>query len=557
MMKVMHLLMGASSLAEMASQTAFAQTVPSKQPLPAPGVPAASTATKDGDGSEIIVTASRRNESIIKVPTAISAYTDSKLRDENLFSLTDLTARAPNTQISNFGNKANINIRGIGNGNLSNSGGEPGVAISADGVYLGQTALALTSLLDLNRVEILRGPQGTLFGRNATGGAVNLIPNLPTADPSFGVDLTAGLDPTMVRAAAFASGPISSDGVLMGRLSVVKNYNRGYTRNTAPTRPRHLDGLDNTAIRGQLMVKPADYFDVRLLVEHQRIDDTGFSGFLLGNPSGTPYTSPFGRVPINGVDADNPKRREIPNNYCTRKLKSTNINITANLGLSGGNLKALASYQEGSQFSEYALPYDKLPALMQTLDATESIGRLALQFLILTAARSGEVRGARWSEIDMAATVWTVPADRMKAGKQHLVPLSAHALAILKRMADVASDELVFPGITGRSVDADSLGKGRPGALTRAAGKRPMSDMTLTKVLRTAGATDATVHGMRSSFRDWAAEQTTFPGEVVEAAPAHTIGNKVEAAYRRTNYLEKRRGLMEAWASFAVTLPTH
>lgn len=204
-----------------------------------------------------------------------------------------------------------------------------------------------------------------------------------------------------------------------------------------------------------------------------------------------------------------------------------------------------------------ALPYDKLPALMQAVGETESVGRLALQFLIFTAARSGEVRGARWSEIDIAAAVWTVPADRMKAGKQHLVPLSAPALAILKRMAEVASDELVFPGITGRAVDADDLGKGRPGALTRTAGKRPMSDMTLTKVLRTASAGDATVHGMRSSFRDWAAEQTAFLGEVVEAALAHMIGNKVEAAYRRTNYLEKRRVLMEAWASFLVELPAH
>ncbi len=119
-------------------------------------------------------------------------------------------------------------------------------------------------------------------------------------------------------------------------------------------------------------------------------------------------------------------------------------------------------------------------------------------------------------------------------------------------MADVASDELVFPGITGRAAGTDSLGKGRPGALTREAGKRPMSDMTLTKVLRTGSADDATVHGMRSSFRDWAAEQTAFPGEVVEAALAHTIGNKVEAAYRRTNYLEKRRVLMDAWADFAI-----
>jgi integrase len=118
----------------------------------------------------------------------------------------------------------------------------------------------------------------------------------------------------------------------------------------------------------------------------------------------------------------------------------------------------------------------------------------------------------------------------------------------------VASDELVFPGVTGRAAEADGLGKGRPGAQTRVAGKRPMSDMTLTKVLRTAGANKATVHGMRSSFRDWAAEQTSFPGEVVEAALAHTISNKVEAAYRRTNYLEKRRGLMHAWAAFTAPM---
>lgn len=199
-----------------------------------------------------------------------------------------------------------------------------------------------------------------------------------------------------------------------------------------------------------------------------------------------------------------------------------------------------------------ALPYDDLPALMLSLTEAESIGRLALQFLIFTAARSGEVRGARWSEVDMKAAVWTVPADRMKAGKQHLVPLSAPALAILKRMTDVASDDLIFPGITGRA-PSDEAAKGRPGTLSRSAGKRPMSDMTLGKVLHTAGAADVTVHGMRSTFRDWAAERTAFPGEVVEAALAHTISNKVEAAYRRTNYLEKRRSLMDAWASFLLS----
>jgi integrase len=107
-----------------------------------------------------------------------------------------------------------------------------------------------------------------------------------------------------------------------------------------------------------------------------------------------------------------------------------------------------------------ALPYDELPSLLATLVESESIGRLALQFLILTAARSGEVRGARWEEIDVNAAVWTVPAERMKAGKQHLVPLSEPALAILKRMKEVASDDLVFPGITGRAPSVEAIGKG-------------------------------------------------------------------------------------------------
>lgn len=305
------------------------------------------------DQNDIIVTASRRDESIIKVPTAVSAFSDAKLRDENLFSLNDLTARTPNIQISNFGNKANINIRGVGNGNLSQSGGEPGVAISSDGVYLGQTALALTSMLDLNRVEILRGPQGTLFGRNATGGAVNLIPNTPTEHLAVGLELTGGVDPTEVRTAGYVSGPITSDDVLLGRLSVVQNYNRGYTRNLASTGPRHLDGLDNVAVRGQLELRPSSAFNVRLLIEHQSIDDSGSANYLLGNPSGTPYATPFGPAPIRGADPGDPNAREIRLNYGQRNLKSTNVDLTANLQIGGGDLKLLGSYSETNQDSNY------------------------------------------------------------------------------------------------------------------------------------------------------------------------------------------------------------
>ncbi len=178
-----------------------------------------------------------------------------------------------------------------------------------------------------------------------------------------------------------------------------------------------------------------------------------------------------------------------------------------------------------------ALPYADCPNLMAELDQSDTAGRLALRFTILTAARSGEVRGASWNEIDLDARLWSVPAGRMKARKELLVPLSAGSLVILSKaraLRGSGQGDLVFPG----------------------RGGRPLSDMTLTKVLRDMGQPEITVHGFRSAFRDWAAEQTHFAGDVVEAALAHTIQNRVEAAYRRTNYLEKRRALMDEWAVF-------
>ena len=170
--------------------------------------------------------------------------------------------------------------------------------------------------------------------------------------------------------------------------------------------------------------------------------------------------------------------------------------------------------------------------MMAKLSEADTVGRLALRFLILTAARSGEVRGAIWNEFDIQAATWTIPASRMKAGKTHTVPLAPSALAVLEIASEyrvaTKSEEVVFPGWK----------------------HKPMSDVTMAKVLRTAGGGKSTVHGFRSSFRDWAAEMTGTPGEVVEAALAHSVANKVEAAYRRTNYLEKRRPLMHAWASY-------
>ena len=177
-----------------------------------------------------------------------------------------------------------------------------------------------------------------------------------------------------------------------------------------------------------------------------------------------------------------------------------------------------------------ALPYPEIGAFMEALRGQEGVAARALEFLILTAARTGEIIGARWDEVDLKAKVWVVPGARMKAGREHRVPLSGPALATVKKMNEIRESDFVFPG-------------GRKG--------KALSNMAMLALLKRIGRDDLTSHGFRSTFRDWAAERTTFPREVVEMALAHTIESKVEAAYRRGDLFQKRRQLMEAWARFS------
>ncbi|ACB27694.1 tyrosine-type recombinase/integrase [Methylobacterium radiotolerans] len=180
-----------------------------------------------------------------------------------------------------------------------------------------------------------------------------------------------------------------------------------------------------------------------------------------------------------------------------------------------------------------AMPYAEVPAFYAAIAAGRtSFSSLALRFTILTAARSGETRGLTWGEVDMGAALWTVPAPRMKAGRQHRVPLSSAAIAILAsvRPGGARAEDLVFPS---------------------RAGSR-LSDMALAMFLRGANPSGFTVHGFRSSFRDWVTEETDFPGELAEAALAHLVGDETERAYRRGDALEKRRHLMDAWAAFVA-----
>ncbi len=176
-----------------------------------------------------------------------------------------------------------------------------------------------------------------------------------------------------------------------------------------------------------------------------------------------------------------------------------------------------------------ALPLSELRDFMERLRLVDGMGARAVEFAVLTAARSGEVRGATWAEIDLVEKLWTIPALRMKAGKEHRVPLSPKAVELLGRLPKIGGTDLVFSAPRGGI----------------------LSDMTLIAVLRRMEV-DATVHGFRSVFRDWCGEHTNFPREVAEAALAHAIGSSVERAYRRGDALEKRRKLMDAWARFCA-----
>lgn len=179
-----------------------------------------------------------------------------------------------------------------------------------------------------------------------------------------------------------------------------------------------------------------------------------------------------------------------------------------------------------------ALPYKDAPAFMKRLRGTQTTTAMALEFLILTATRSGEARLAVWDEFDLDGALWIVPAARMKTQKLHRVPLSDRAVGIVKVMREQSLTDLVFPGA-------------RP--------DRPFSDMTFGKVIEAHGGGGATTHGFRSSFRDWAADETDHQREIIEAALAHAVGDSVERAYRRGDALEKRRALMADWSAYLNT----
>jgi integrase len=257
------------------------------------------------------------------------------------------------------------------------------------------------------------------------------------------------------------------------------------------------------------------------------------------------YGAPIRALPVNAIDTEvvlkvlQPIWSTIPETASRLRGRIENILDAAKAKgfLAGenparwrGHLKTLLpARQRLTRGHHAALPYDDLPAFLAELRARQSAAALALELAILTAARSGEVLNAEWREFDLVKAVWTIPAIRMKAGHEHRIPLAARAVEILKSLRKLPHNEHVF------------LGNGRD---------KPLSAMAMTMQLRRMKRGDITVHGFRSTFRDWASEQTSFPYETCEHALAHRISDKAEAAYRRGDQFEKRRKLMEAWAAF-------
>ena len=257
------------------------------------------------------------------------------------------------------------------------------------------------------------------------------------------------------------------------------------------------------------------------------------------------YCAPIRAMPVSSIDTEavlkvlQPIWTKIPETASRLRGRIENILDAAkakgfltieNPARWRGHLKTLLpARQRLTRGHHAALPYDTLPAFMAELRARESMAARALELAILTATRTGEVITAKWREVDLAKAIWTIPATRMKAGHEHRIPLTARAVKILKSLHELPHNDHVFP--------SNTRGK-------------PLSAMSMTMQLLRMKQHDITVHGFRSTFRDWASEQTSFPHETCEHALAHRISDKAEAAYRRGDQFEKRRKLMEAWAIY-------
>lgn len=257
------------------------------------------------------------------------------------------------------------------------------------------------------------------------------------------------------------------------------------------------------------------------------------------------YAAPIRNRPVNEIDTDDvlgvlrPVWQTRPETASRLRGRIEHVLDAArakgfrqgpNPALWRGHLdKLLPKHSKVARGHHAAMPYEQVAKFLGEVRKRGAMGALAIEFTVLTAARTGEVLGATWDEIDLKSALWTIPAERMKAGRTHRVPLPGRAIAILRKLEKTRAGDFVFPG--------------------RKAG-RPLSNMSMEMILRRMKVEDATMHGFRSSFRDWVGNETDFPREIAEAALAHVVGDAAEQAYRRGDALEKRRSLMKAWAGY-------
>jgi len=257
------------------------------------------------------------------------------------------------------------------------------------------------------------------------------------------------------------------------------------------------------------------------------------------------YCNPIRSIPVGKIDTDDVLRVLKPiwteKEETARRLRARierildyasahNWREGENPARWNGHLKDILPKRDKLKQRNFAaMPYEKIPEFLKSLKKEQGVAALALQLTIHTAVRTNETLGAKWCEIDLKKKIWTIPATRMKGKVEHVVPLTNSVIEALKRAEVFRSSEYVFPGAR----------KGRP-----------LSNMSMNMLLRRMGVENVTVHGFRSSFRDWCGDQTNYPREIAEAALAHKVGNKVEQAYRRRSALDKRRELMSDWSRY-------
>jgi iron complex outermembrane recepter protein len=301
-----------------------------------------SPALDTGQLAEIVVTALRRETKLIDTPVAVSSFAGEQLQERQVNSLADLNGLVPGMEFGQSETDARITIRGVGTNNVS-GGADPGVAFHLDGVYIGTTSIASNSFFDISRVEVLRGPQGTLFGQNATGGAVNVIPNRPTADFNASVGVTLGADPFQYIVDGVLNGSLSSDQSLTGRISFQRSYNAGYTENLnagiAPVGPRRLDDDNSYAFRAQLSWTPNDTFAGHVSLNYRQHNEAGQAIQLLGAaPEGG--TTP---AELLGGARPNPNSFDVYANCGVAKGDDLLFSFDTSTKVADGTLKTLVS----------------------------------------------------------------------------------------------------------------------------------------------------------------------------------------------------------------------